>query len=387
MGVEVRPLGVKCNIQCQYCYQDPQRDAGNVAHRYDLDRIKAAIERHGQEFTLFGGEALLVPKADLEELWRFGLEKFGKNGIQTNGTLIDDDHLRLFRQYQVQVGISVDGPGELNDVRWAGSRRLTREATARTHAAIERLCREGLPPSLIVTLHKNNATADKLPRMRDWFRHVESLGVTSARLHTLEVENDQVAAKYALDAGETAAAFIAFAELEAELETLKFDVFEDMRRLLAGEDASTTCIWNACDPYATRAVQGIEGDGQSSNCGRTNKDGIDFTKAAREGFERYLALYHTPQRYGGCQGCRFFLACKGNCPGTALDGDWRNRTADCELWYRLLSLVEARLVASGVTPVSRRPDRAALEQRFLDAWQGGTNTYLNRELSAAATSA
>jgi hypothetical protein len=28
---ELRPLGVACNIQCQYCYQNPQRDAGNLA--------------------------------------------------------------------------------------------------------------------------------------------------------------------------------------------------------------------------------------------------------------------------------------------------------------------------------------------------------------------
>ncbi len=28
MSVELRPLGVQCNIQCQYCYQNPQRDAG-----------------------------------------------------------------------------------------------------------------------------------------------------------------------------------------------------------------------------------------------------------------------------------------------------------------------------------------------------------------------
>jgi uncharacterized protein len=28
MSVELRPLGVKCNIRCSYCYQDPQREAG-----------------------------------------------------------------------------------------------------------------------------------------------------------------------------------------------------------------------------------------------------------------------------------------------------------------------------------------------------------------------
>src|SRR5262249_31801659 len=139
MSVELRPLGIKCNIQCQYCYQNPQRDAGNVLQSYDLEKIKLAVETEGGGFTLFGGGALMVPEKDLEELWSWGLEKYGKNGIQTNGSLINDNHIRMFKQYKVHVGISVDGPGELNDVRWAGSLERTRELTAKTHQAIERL--------------------------------------------------------------------------------------------------------------------------------------------------------------------------------------------------------------------------------------------------------
>jgi uncharacterized protein len=77
MTVEVRPLGVGCNIQCQYCYQNPARDAGNVPHGYDLDRIKAAIVEEGGDFSLFDGEPLLVPLADLEALWGLGPRAIG----------------------------------------------------------------------------------------------------------------------------------------------------------------------------------------------------------------------------------------------------------------------------------------------------------------------
>jgi uncharacterized protein len=373
MGVELRPLGVKCNIQCQYCYQNPQRDAGNVLHTYDLQKMKAAIEKSGGGFTLFGGEGLLVPEKDLEALWSWGLEKYGKNAIQTNGTLINDNHVRMFKEYKVQVGISVDGPGELNDVRWAGSLETTREATAKTHAAIERLCAEGMPPGVIVTLHRCNATRDRLPVMHDWFRHLQSIGVSSARLHILEVENDAIRRKYVLTTEENLEAFLSFLALEKELTTLRLDLFQDMRNLLLGTDQSTTCVWNACDPYTTRAVQGVEGNGQRSNCGRTNKDGIDFTKARTEGFERYLALYHTPQEHGGCKGCRFFLMCKGQCPGTAIDNDWRNRTEHCEVWKTLYRHLEAHMLDQKLTPISGRSDRMKLERVVLDAWTRGQN--------------
>ena len=114
MGVEVRPLGVTCNIQCLYCYQNPQRDAANISQSYDLTKIKEAIDIEGGPFTLFGGEPLLLPLRDLENLWAWGHERYGKNSIQTNGTLVSDEHIALFHKYKVHVGMSLDGPGELN---------------------------------------------------------------------------------------------------------------------------------------------------------------------------------------------------------------------------------------------------------------------------------
>ena len=380
MTIELRPLGVKCNIQCQYCYQNPQRDAGNIPHSYDMEKMKAAIESEGGSFSLFGGEALLVPESDLEKLWSWGFQKYGRNGIQTNGTLINENHIRMFKQYKVGVGISIDGPGELNDVRWLGTLERTRKGTAKTEAAIERLCEEGHAPSLIITLHRCNATRDKLPLMYDWFRYLESIGITSARLHILEVEGKSIKDKYALSLEENIEAFLGFAKLEQELTRLKFDVFQDMRNLLLGQDNNTTCVWNACDPYTTRAVRGVEGNGQSSNCGRTNKDGIDFTKSKTEGFERYLALYDTPQEYGGCTGCRFFLMCKGECPGTAIDGDWRNRTQDCEVWKSLYRHLEEETILQGFIPISIRSDRKQLENIFLNTWAKGQNIHISSAL-------
>ena len=181
------------------------------------------------------------------------------------------------------------------------------------------------------------------------------LGITSARLHDLEIESPQVGAKYELTVDEQVTAFNTFAALEPELRQLRFDVFADIRKMLLGEDQSTTCVWNACDPYTTRAVQGVEGHGQRSNCGRTNKDGIDFVKADREGFERYLALYYAPQDAGGCHGCRFFVMCKGQCPGGSIGGDWRNRSSKCGLWMALFERFEAEIVEAGRTPISLGP--------------------------------
>jgi uncharacterized protein len=390
MGTEVKPLGVKCNIQCQYCYQNPIRDAGVSAHTYDLEKIKAAIEAEGKPFSLFGGEPLLMPKRDLENLWAWGLERFGRNSLQTNGTLIDDDHIAMFRKYRVGIGLSLDGPGALNDARWSGTLEKTRRETARAEAALERLAREGLAPSLIVTLHRLNASFERLPELLDWVRGLEALNLRWVRLHLLEEDDTDVGTRYRLSAEENIHALLSFMSLEKSLKTIRFDLMRDMRRLLLGRDQVVTCVWQACDPYTTDAVSGVESQGQRSNCGRTNKDGVEYVKSDTPGFERYLALYQTPQDAGGCQGCRFFLMCKGQCPGTAIAGDWRNRTEHCEVWKTVFETLEAELVAKGEEPLSISPRRRELEQEFVESWSRGQNPalyyYAGRQAGAPTTS-
>lgn len=376
MSIELRPLGVTCNIHCQYCYQNSQRDAGNIAARYDISKMLQAVEKLGMEFSLFGGEPLLLPIEDLERLWAWGKQRFGRNSVQTNGTLITERHIELFKKYNVSVGISIDGEEELNDVRWNGSLEKTRQATQMTMSSIEQLCTEGLYPGLIVTLHRFNASNNRLSKLIQWLKKLDGLKVKSCRLHLLEVETPLQRKLLQLTEEENIQALLTLYRFEPELQYLRFDIFQEMRGLLMGLDDKSACIWNACDPMTTRAVQGIEGNGSMSNCGRTSKDGVDFVKAEAQGFERYIALYHVPQAKNGCKGCRFFLMCKGQCPGTAIDQDWRNRSDQCSIWMHLFEEIESDLIRKGYNPLSLHPLRTVLEERLIQEWANGVNPNL-----------
>jgi uncharacterized protein len=376
MPLTVMPLGVRCNLQCGYCYEDPQRDAGNLGVRYDLDAMKKAIVVHGREeepFLLFGGEPLLLPKRALEELWILGLQRSGRNSLQTNGVLIDDEHIELFKRYKVGVGVSMDGPGELNDARWDHTLERTRRSTERTERAIEKLIANGIVPNLIVTLHRLNSTPVQLEKLIDWFRTLERLGIRRIGLHVLEVENQMMREKFALSTDETAYALRRLREARKQLSAVTLTLIDDLEQLLLGQDSGAKCIWHACDPYTTRAVKGLDGQGERGKCSRVNKDGVDYLPAEREGFERYLALYQTPQDAGGCQGCRFFLMCRGQCPGTAIAADWRNKSEQCPTWFAVFAEIEAELVARGVTPLSLRPERLEIEAELFRRWQAGQN--------------
>jgi len=377
MPLTVTPLGVRCNLQCGYCYEDPQRDAGNLGVRYDIDAMKRSIALHSREdepFLLFGGEPLLLTKKVLEDLWAWGLQRSGRNSIQTNGVLIDDEHIALFKKYKVGVGLSMDGPGELNDARWDHTLDRTRRSTARSERAIEKLVANGIIPSLIVTLHRLNAAPSRLEKLIDWFRHLESLGIRRIGLHLLEVENQEARERYSLSAEETVFALRRLREARKQLSATTLTLIEDLELLLQGLDSKSKCIWQACDPFTTKAVKGLDGQGERNKCSRVNKEGVDYLPTEREGFERYMALYHTPQEAGGCKGCRFFLMCRGQCPGTAIAGDWRNRSEQCETWTRVFSEIEAELVGKGITPLSLRPERFEVEAEMLRRWNTGQNS-------------
>jgi len=201
----------------------------------------------------------------------------------------------------------------------------------------------------------------------------------------LESESEVIRSRYGLTTRENTDALLRLAELELRLQSLRFDLFSDMRNLLRGFDEHSTCIWTGCDPYTTRAVSGVNGDGERSNCSRTNKDGVDYVKSEKTGFERYMALYFTPQEAGGCKGCRFFLMCKGQCPGTALDSDWRNRTEHCETWKTLYAVFERELLEHGSAPLSLSHRRKEIESTLITEWSLGRNSSIARTLQRLPT--
>lgn len=360
MTVEILPSGMKCNLGCSYCYQDYIRDADNESGVYNFDKMIEALERVDQPFTLFGGEPLLTPISELEKFLQYGHAKHGHNSIQTNGTLITDRHIQLFKRYNCSVGISFDGPGRLNDARKLWSLEATRAATEKTRVAIITLISQDIIPSLIVTLNAHNiGDRDRLRELLDWFDSLGKMGVYYINTHLLE--RDKSPEDVILSPEWEALALKEIYLWSKQYPKITFSLFDDMKKALRQEDGKQ-CIWNACDPLTTSAVYGIDQEGHVHNCGRTNKDGVDYLKADQTGKERQLALYYTPYEYGGCKGCRFFLACKGECPGSAISGDWRNRTEHCSTLISLFEIFEKEVE----NPISLNLKREQLESEYLE---------------------
>ncbi|WP_028315085.1 radical SAM/SPASM domain-containing protein [Desulfatibacillum aliphaticivorans] len=101
----------KCNLACKYCYRgEPNNDVMKPEWaKTAIDLAAAGGESFHIQIT--GGEPLLAWDVVLEILDYIQKSKVQASvGLQTNGTLIDDNIARALLTHKVQLGVSLDGP-------------------------------------------------------------------------------------------------------------------------------------------------------------------------------------------------------------------------------------------------------------------------------------
>jgi len=111
-----------CNLDCRYCYSTPRPDTGltaEAAARAVREVATYAVEHDFEELhcVWHGGEPLLAGIGFFERVFAdvSGVGLQARHFIQTNGLLLDGDFCRLFRDGDVNVGISIDGPQHIHD--------------------------------------------------------------------------------------------------------------------------------------------------------------------------------------------------------------------------------------------------------------------------------
>jgi uncharacterized protein len=313
-----------CNLACKYCYQGSYRRKHKPRANYNLDLVLKKMEEFKDvEMTLHGGEPLAMPKKDVERILAKMYELQGRSSVQTNGVLIDEDYIQMFKKYNTHVGISFDGPGELSEFR--GPRTYNLDKT------IERLVKEGISTSIIIVISKSNAgTDERLKKLKEYLLELGKLGVTG-RINPCGGAPD-----YELDEKRLIEVYLDLARFCLE-RNLRWSPFTDIVWGLQGK--SRVCVFSGCDPFSTPSAIVLLGDGSLTNCMRVNQEYILLRHPVYMDI-RIQILAETPQEFGGCKGCKYFTACYGGCPSIAIGNDWRNRTYHCSLWKALFQFFE-----------------------------------------------
>ncbi len=130
--IMAKPIGPICNLDCSYCYY-LEKEKLFPSHRKPADfRINEAtlgsfvrqyIQTQPNDVVSFawqGGEPTLMGieffRRVVELQKRFcPPEKRVENVLQTNGTLLNSNWCKFFKEHHFLLGLSIDGPRELHD--------------------------------------------------------------------------------------------------------------------------------------------------------------------------------------------------------------------------------------------------------------------------------
>lgn len=165
----IKPAGADCNLRCAYCfYLEKAALYPDTPHHRMSDEVLErligsymATDQPQYGFGWQGGEPTLMGTAFFKRVTALQ-QQCGRpgalvaNGLQTNGTLIDNDLAAHLAAYRFLVGVSVDGPAAYHDAY-----RLTAggEATrTRVQAGIDRLRRHGVDFNVLTLVNALNGS-------------------------------------------------------------------------------------------------------------------------------------------------------------------------------------------------------------------------------------
>ncbi|WP_374165979.1 anaerobic sulfatase-maturation protein [Arcticibacter sp. MXS-1] len=163
-----KPAGSQCNLSCSYCYylEKEKLYPGSGQARMNDETLEVFVRKYIHEqpakeitFVWQGGEPALAGitfyKNALQLQRKYGSGKAIHNSFQTNGTLLNDEWCRFFKDNNFLLGISIDGPEALHD-----HYRLNRGkegSFAKTMKGLELLKKHNIEFNTLTVVNKLNA--------------------------------------------------------------------------------------------------------------------------------------------------------------------------------------------------------------------------------------
>lgn len=212
IGMVVLQPTAFCNINCTYCYL-PDRSNKHVMAQSTVTRLFSEVFASGwtqpEIIVLWhAGEPMAAPISFYREAFAT-IERLRpssvsvKHSFQTNGTLVNDEWCRLFLEWNVGIGVSIDGPREIHDRNRKS--RSGKGTFDRTLAGVRCLQANGVPFHALSVL-----SADGMADPDGMLAFYEGAGIDKVCFNVEESEGSYVSELFTASRAELRARFAAF---------------------------------------------------------------------------------------------------------------------------------------------------------------------------------
>jgi len=320
-----------CNLNCLYCY----REINNSPQVMPASMVEASIRllissEKRCHVQLTGGEPTLVPHL-IENTARIlrELKPAATLGIQTNGTMLDRSLVKMFKEYDIQVGVSIDGPIDIQE--------KLRGNAASTLKGLRLLEKGGVPFRVTTVLSRQNVDhLYKLILMLGAFSNVRGLGldllVQKGKAGDSDIIShpDQDQMKRGLNRMMDTLHRIN----KRSFGGLQLRELETVARASARKKRSYFCHAGAGESLA------VCPDGSLFPCGQTVGDPHFFMGSLdKPDLSLGLSLKDFQLSHENCTDCPLHQRCPGDCYSRQYYNDEKNRRLTCVIYQVLMNYI------------------------------------------------
>ena len=341
---------LSCNLKCLYCYNRKIKGFRIELTKYDArtlaEKAIALAKMTGHnEIVLHGGEPLLWGvkkfKRFAETVTKAGL----KLAIQTNATLISDEYIKVFKQYNVSIGVSIDGFPDIGYTRgyWnidgepLFGDTVNRRIVSNVLKNIEKMVKSGINVGIIIVLHKYNfGDDDKIRRLAEFILYLKKIGISSGRLNPAfgfgKKEN------YELDWKDLLYGYEKLWYLIRDY-GVAYTPYTDFTRVLLGDFRNTTCWFHGCGFWDSH-VYTILPNGSIAPCDRVlwhGKTPLRVDEVANPIMNSKIRTYALLQTE--LRNSKNGHLHRGGCPAESPDGDWRRASRFWRTWDEMIDFM------------------------------------------------
>jgi uncharacterized protein len=321
----IKPASAVCNLDCEYCfYLDRDADPYKAlpARRMTDETLERLVDTYlfysypNSTFAFQGGEPTLAGLPFFEKLVEYQ-KQYGRDGqsvsnaLQTNGTLLDKNWCDLFKSYDWLIGLSLDGPEEIND-----KYRFNKEGRGtwrRVMQSLELMKKERVEFNVLCVL--NSANVEK---PRELYKFYRGLGIDNLQFIPLaEFDGAGNPLPYTITPDQYGRFLCEIFELWwPERRKVRVRFFDNTAEALAGQKPGTCTMHETCDSYVVVEYNGdvypcdffVEGSWKLGNMTLDSWSEI-ARRTRRYSFAAKKTLAH-PE----CQVCEYQSICHGGCP-------------------------------------------------------------------------